>query len=72
MEKVQSANPLGSLPGWGGEATHQGEVAQAGQLGTPTAPVLPGAYESMLLVVPIRDIMPLGQKSLTSRLPRRG
>lgn len=32
----------------------------------------PSAYESMLLVVPIRDIMPLGQKSLISRLPRRG
>lgn len=32
----------------------------------------PRAYESMLLAVPIRDIMPLGQKSLISRLPRRG
>lgn len=30
------------------------------------------AYESMLRVVPISDMMPLGQKSLISRLPRRG
>lgn len=37
----------------------------------PLHPV-PQAYESMLLAVPIRDIMPLGQKSLISRLPRRG
>lgn len=38
----------------------------------PAVPAPPGAHESMLLVVPIRDIMPLGQKSLISRLPRRG
>lgn len=41
-------------------------------LGVPPHPVPLGAYESMLLVVPIRDIIPLGQKSRISRLPRRG
>lgn len=29
-------------------------------------------YESMLRGAPIRDIMPLGQKSFSSKLPRRG
>lgn len=31
-----------------------------------------GTYESMLRGVPMRDIMPLGQKSCSSKLPRRG
>lgn len=31
-----------------------------------------GAHESMLRVVPIRDIIPLGHNSRISRLPRRG
>lgn len=29
-------------------------------------------YESMLRGAPIRDIMPLGQESFSSKLPRRG
>lgn len=29
-------------------------------------------YESMLRGAPIRDIMPLGQNSFSSKLPRRG
>lgn len=29
-------------------------------------------YESMLRGAPIKDIMPLGQKSFSSKLPRRG
>lgn len=31
-----------------------------------------GTYESMLRGAPMRDIMPLGQKSCSSKLPRRG
>lgn len=69
VEKVQSAKPLGSLPKGGGETTP--ERGWTGpQVGVLPCP--PGAYESMLLAVPIRDIMPLGQKSRISRLPRRG
>lgn len=76
-EEKQSARGLRSL-------SHEaGHGPWLSCLGPPGLGVLPcsvslrnpvplGAYESMLLVVPIRDIMPLGQKSLISRLPRRG